>query len=381
MEGCAIGNSTSGPMAEAYMEDFEVATLESYWAMHNPSPGRGGEEGETDQCMGARTTTQGQPDTQNNAMGIQGAEMMGPGETETDEEETRVKRPIIEGTGTQARDETIPRHTKCGHRKCCSCEDCHECGLSDDLKKRIKENRKVIVEGSVVLFWYREVDDTIVCVKEDHADSLVDHLNRQDKTGRIKFMCEKEKDGRIAFLDSTIIHKRDGKTEWEVYRKPTNMGQYIQYDSDHQLDHKVATVRSLRKRSHLLSSDEIKYRKEEMKLKEDLSINGYTKYAWDKGEYREKKKEEAREGQETESGQTRREEETRPKVTVMIPYHEGITSRLRRAMSKAGVSGVPQNGKKIGEKLVKVKDKLPMMKTASMVYHVPCTGGRDQTCM
>ena len=71
----------------------------------------------------------------------------------------------------------------------------------------------MIVEGSVVLFWYREVDDTIVCVKEDHADSLVEHLNKQDETGRIKFTCEKEKDGRIAFLDTTIIHREDGRME------------------------------------------------------------------------------------------------------------------------------------------------------------------------
>ena len=166
-----------------------------------------------------------------------------------------------------------------------------------------------------------------------------------------------------------------------MYRKPTNTGQYIQYNSGHQLEHKVATVHSLRRRNHILSSDKKKFQREEMKLKEDLSINGYTRYAWDKGEYREKKKEEAGEGQGTESGQSRQEEETRPKATVMIPYHEAVTSRLRRAMSKAGVRGIPQNGKKIGESLVKIKDKLPRMKMAGVVYHVPCAGMQDQPCI
>ena len=136
----------------------------------------------------------------------------------------------------------------------------------------------------------------------------------------------------------------------------------------------------MRKRGHIISSDKRKFQAEEMKIKEDLSINGYTKYAWDKGEFREKKGGKEGEGQGNGDGQARQEVEMRPKATVTIPYHEAITSRLRRAMKKAGVKAVPRNGKKIGESLVRIKDKLPKMKTSGVVYHVPCAGGQDQPC-
>ncbi len=39
---------------------------------------------------------------------------------------------------------------------------------------------------------------------------LTYHLGQVNKTGEIKFMCEKEKEGRILFLITQLVKKEDG---------------------------------------------------------------------------------------------------------------------------------------------------------------------------
>ena len=141
MEGCAIGNSTSGPMAEAFMEDFKVAALEEYRMMHDQTPGENGEEGEAEQPMGARTTTPRQPTT------------LEEGVTENDEEtnsaaENSAEQEDMTTSATSVR----PQYD----HQCYQCHQCdryHKCDLSEEMKKRITENRKAIVKGSDILFW------------------------------------------------------------------------------------------------------------------------------------------------------------------------------------------------------------------------------------
>ncbi|XP_043480266.1 uncharacterized protein LOC122509970 [Leptopilina heterotoma] len=57
-----------------------------------------------------------------------------------------------------------------------------------------------------VIFYFRYVDDTIVCVREGHIRRLVDAFN--EKGGSLKFTVEYSKNKEINFLDLKLIFKK-----------------------------------------------------------------------------------------------------------------------------------------------------------------------------
>ena len=80
--------------------------------------------------------------------------------------------------------------------------------------------------------WTHYVDDTFVIWQ--HGDEEVArfqrHLNRQSPS--IQFTMEREKEGRIAFLD-VLVSKDGDRLSTTVYRKPTHSDRYIPFHSHH----------------------------------------------------------------------------------------------------------------------------------------------------
>jgi hypothetical protein len=78
----------------------------------------------------------------------------------------------------------------------------------------------------------RYVDDIFIIWPEDISplEELLAHFNSFYAT--TKFTVEREKDASIPFLDVKVTRK-NGKVTTEVYRKPTDTGLYLQYDSNH----------------------------------------------------------------------------------------------------------------------------------------------------
>ena len=90
--------------------------------------------------------------------------------------------------------------------------------------------------------WYCHVDDTMTKIHECAVSSLSDHLNSINP--HIQFTSEEEKNGRIPFLDTCLHVNEDGLSKVTVYRKPTRTDQYLNFQSNHHLQHKRAVVNS-----------------------------------------------------------------------------------------------------------------------------------------
>ena len=78
--------------------------------------------------------------------------------------------------------------------------------------------------------WLRYMDDTFIIQKEDHKQNFLEHINGIDPA--ITFTVEDNKeDAAIPFLDTIVKLEADGGLSIIVYRKPTHMDQYLQWES------------------------------------------------------------------------------------------------------------------------------------------------------
>ena len=96
---------------------------------------------------------------------------------------------------------------------------------------------------NTLLLWIRFVDD-IFCVFSKHQN-LHDFLKRINKWHpNLRFTKEEETNDKLAFLDVLVIRGNNtNKYVTTIYRKPTNTGFYLLYDSNQCRKYKLRLIR------------------------------------------------------------------------------------------------------------------------------------------
>ena len=133
-------------------------------------------------------------------------------------------------------------------------------------------------------WWKRYVDDTYTVLRKDQAQKFTDYLNTVDKD--IKWMTEGEvvkdieglenrTERGLAFLDTLSVINEDGTIKTRVYRKDTHTDQYLNFESNHPLEHKRGVVKTLAHRAKTVVSEREDRRKELDHLRGALKCNGY----------------------------------------------------------------------------------------------------------
>ena len=92
--------------------------------------------------------------------------------------------------------------------------------------------------------WQRYVDDTFVIQKEVYKQDFLQYINSVDPANQFTVETKKE-DGAIPFFDTIVKPEADGNLSITVYRKPTHMDQYLQWDSYHHLSAKFSVINML----------------------------------------------------------------------------------------------------------------------------------------
>ena len=104
---------------------------------------------------------------------------------------------------------------------------------------------------------------------------------------------EKKVERCLAFLDTLSVTIDDGTIHTRVFRKATHTDQYLNFDSNHPLEHKRSVVRTLTHSVRSIVSD-LGERNEELDhVRTALGYNGYP--VWMLAETREEVKENTRE--------------------------------------------------------------------------------------
>ena len=226
--------------------------------------------------------------------------------------------------------------------------------------------------------WKRYVDDTHTVLKKAQAQEFTDYLNTVDED--IKWTTEGEtlsnmmptgneseqgsrSERTLAFLDTVTVVRADGEIRTRVFRKETHTDQYLNFKSNHPLEHKRGVVNTLMHRADIVVSDDQERKEEKQHITSVLGVNGYPD--WVVKQYHER----------AAKRQTRVSTNTNKagkKPAIVIPYVKGVSEKLRAAFSRFNTPVYFKPTNTLRQQLVHPKDKLGKEKTVSPVYHIPC---------
>ena len=135
-------------------------------------------------------------------------------------------------------------------------------------------------------WWKRYVEDTYTILQKDQAQDFSAYLNTVDED--IKWTTEgevlteieigglKHKIERgLAFLNTLSVIMEDGSIKTKVYGKETQTDQYLNFQSNHPLEHKRGVVRTLAYRAKTVVSEREDRKKELEHLRGALRCNGF----------------------------------------------------------------------------------------------------------
>ena len=120
--------------------------------------------------------------------------------------------------------------------------------VMEDLEKTVFERLEFVVP-----FYFRYVDDTLLCVPLDKLQKVIETFNAYHP--RIQFTHEMERNNRISFLDMEIIKLDNGKIVSNCYRKSKYSGRMLNFILNHPFQNKVAIIKHLVDRAVCLSHE------------------------------------------------------------------------------------------------------------------------------
>ena len=223
-------------------------------------------------------------------------------------------------------------------------------------------------------FWHRFVDDTFVIHKEVNKQDFLQHINSVDPAIRLTVEDNKD-DGSIPFLDTIVKPEADDSLSITVYRKPTHIGQYLQWDSYHHLSAKFSVIHTLSHRATTVCSRSELLQQEMDHLRKALTKCIYPKWALDKVKKRLNKPTSEVIDQVNNQGTTVAQTVTskvKTKGHIVMPYTQGLCESIKRICGRYGIQTHFKGGGTIKNLLVSSKDKDPMVNQSGIIYWYQC---------
>ena len=205
------------------------------------------------------------------------------------------------------------------------------------------------------LFWFRYVDDCIAALPSGSCQSYSNHLNSINSN--IQFTYECQINNQLSFLDMKITVDETGVMSYNVFRKPSNSGKYLDFNSYHHTTQKRNVVLALKNRAHKICSENTVNREYEV-INNDLKKNGYpSKFI--------------------SNTQTNRNLPITSQNTPTIkyisgPYVKGASEKIGKLLLKYGTKLASKSSNTLRRNLCKLKDKREAYENSGIVYEIKC---------
>ena len=229
------------------------------------------------------------------------------------------------------------------------------------------EKHAISTSTTPPILWKRYVDDTFTIIKKNSKDSFLEHLNSINS--KIQFTCEETReDGSMPFLDILVTPEDDGSLKTSVFRKTTHTDLYLQWDSHHTIPSKYSVAGTLFHRASTVCSTPQLLQEEEEHLFRALTKCKYPTLAIKRARIR---------SQNLNINKTRRTKQTGQKekknLYMGVPYHQGLSERIKRSCNKFGVQVFFKGGQTIKNLLMAPKDKDPITNKSGVIYRFKCS--------
>ena len=220
--------------------------------------------------------------------------------------------------------------------------------------------------------WKRYVDDTFVILQCQYVNDFFEHINNIESS--ICFTMEKENNDTLNFLD-IVIKRFNKKLTFNVFRKPTHSDRYLNFRSNHPIQHKRSVVRSLMYRANNLISHPKDKLKEIKHIRRVLTENSYPLWLINEN-YNAKQK-------------NTTPDKNNIRGQMILPYYPNFSDRLKCCLRQHNIRLIHKPTRNIGNVFNKHKKvKIDKISTAGVVYGIPCNNcaancnihRRNQTC-
>ncbi|KAI8486248.1 hypothetical protein Bbelb_359640 [Branchiostoma belcheri] len=161
------------------------------------------------------------------------------------------------------------------------------------------------------------------------------------------------------------VIQEDGSLQIRIYRKPTHTDQYLNFDSNHPLDHKLGVIRTLFHRANTIVSDPQDLETEKSHLTQALKTCGFPQWAINKATC-------------PKPPNTKPSAGTKSKGLVVLPYIKDLSEALRRIFISHGIATCFKPTTTLRHILVAPNDKTPKEKKCGVIYHIPCQGKNNR---
>ena len=236
-----------------------------------------------------------------------------------------------------------------------------------------------LIEDGTLKFYTRYVDDTLVLMKHNDIQKVLNKLNSYHKN--LKFTVDKFEDDNVHFLDLRIM---DNKTD--VYCKDTHSGQYTHFDSYTPWSLKTSWVRALYTRAEKICSDDTLFSKQVSKISKYLSWNGFPRHVRNSILHRLKRKTSRVTTDETKTDTV--------EIHFRIPYAgikgeqliKSCVRRMKRFVKRNVKFVIMYDTKKLSF-FCNTKDRVPGLQRHNLVYKITCPGcgrnyvGKTDVCL
>ncbi len=173
----------------------------------------------------------------------------------------------------------------------------------------------------------------------------------------------------------------DGSIRTKVFRKKTHTDQYLDFNSNHPLEHKRGVARTLLHHATMVVSDRAELQKEKDYIRNALHLNGYPDWVIHQGDHSTPT------NTPLDNTSTIHENEdndhislhppqtvsyTKRKFLVVIPYIKGVSEELRRLFKRYEVPMYFKPTNILRQLLVSPKDKMKKERVIGPVYQISC---------